>query len=264
MNKFNFDHPMYVHNLAQPEKFSAADAETIARSYKSSNALATASAFDVLNNNPYPHFGWSISQETVDKILEFNGNVDSIIEVGTFIGRGVLAFSSYLGRLDTPIITVDTYFGTLLIEAENRSDVLPFFNQHAVAALFVNRGLGSVTFPVRSSSRDFFRGFYYRGLQSSHIYLDASHEYLDTYEELSLAWECLSEGGVLAGDDYNWATVKAAVDRFCFERRLAYVVTKGANSDGIQALQWVIAPKDSTKRHDDMYHVVQIVNAAAG
>lgn len=59
---------------------------------------------------------------------------------------------------------------------------------------------------------------------------------------------------MLAGDDYNWPTVKAAVDRFCMEWRLVYTIHQGNSIDGITALQWVIAAKNSRSRHDDDFH----------
>ena len=46
------------------------------------------------------------------------------------------------------------------------------------------------------------------------IYLDSAHEPDETYLELTKAWELLSNGGILMGDDWNWDNVRNDVLRF--------------------------------------------------
>lgn len=259
MNRFDFDHPMYVHTLAEPPTAGVPTPDELRRVYPASVDLATDAGREVVAAVAYPDVSWSISADTLDAMRRAGPDFRLFVEVGTFIGQGVLAVRDYFAAhgIDCPVLTVDTYAGTLLIAleaVEKRHGFIRYFERAAVAALFADRGHGNTTFPVHATARDFFRKFYYLGLRASHIYLDASHEYLDTFEELRLAWECVADGGVLAGDDYNWATVKVAVDRFCFEKRLAFSVHPGRARDGIAALQWVIAAKTGGPRHDDHLH----------
>jgi hypothetical protein len=267
---------MYVHMLMEPLTRMVPAMPELKKNYPSSAnifakakldfPLAVDAAREVIETEPYPPPTWSVTTETLEAMRRATPGFKLFVEIGTFIGRGVLAVHDYFAahNITCPILTTDTYGGTLqhipqpqLVgddANERRPGFIRYFDRLVMATFFTRRGLGDLTFPVQAGSRDFFRKFYYRGLCASHIYLDSSHEYLDTYEEMRLAWECLEEGGVLAGDDYNWPTVKAAVDRFCFERRLAYSICRGNTINGITALQWVIAAKNSRERHDDHFH----------
>jgi hypothetical protein len=263
MNRFDLDHPMYVHAIMEPPGHALPTPDALRKTFPASIDLTTEAARHVIETEKYRDWSWSISAETLETIQKTAPDFKLFIEIGTFIGQGVLAIGEFFATngIHCPILTVDTYAGTLLIGV-NMSvphGYFRYFDRSVLATLFTRRGLGEVTFPVQATARDFFRKFYYLGMLASHIYLDASHEYLDTYEEMRLAWECLEEGGVLAGDDYNWPTVKAAVDRFCHERRLAYSICQGRTNEGVTALQWVIAAKNSRARYDDSSHVTRAV-----
>jgi Methyltransferase domain len=276
MNRFDLDHPMYVHMIREPLSRGVPSFEHLRRIYptsadivakaKQDSPRSIQAALDVIEHEPYPPPTWQITTETLDAIRRAGPYFKLFLEIGTFIGRGVLALHNYFAAfgLRCPIVTTDSYGGTLQhipqpkllgdAESETRPGFIRYFDRVVLATFLAKQGLGETSFPVQASSRDFFRKFYYLGMQASHIYLDSSHEYLDTYEELRLAWECLEEGGVLAGDDYNWPTVKAAVDRFCAERRLSLKICRGNTIGDITALQWVIAAKNSRERHDDHFH----------
>jgi hypothetical protein len=56
------------------------------------------------------------------------------------------------------------------------------------------------------------------------IYIDGDHSEEAVREDLSLAWDLVKSGGIIAGDDYRWRDsdgsepVRAAVERFCRAR----------------------------------------------
>lgn len=52
------------------------------------------------------------------------------------------------------------------------------------------------------------------------IFLDGDHTFETVRKELSGFWTKVNEGGVLAGDDYDWPEVKKAVDEFANEKKL--------------------------------------------
>jgi predicted O-methyltransferase YrrM len=52
------------------------------------------------------------------------------------------------------------------------------------------------------------------------IFLDGDHTFETVKNELSGFWTKVNEGGVLAGDDYDWPEVKKAVDEFANEKKL--------------------------------------------
>jgi hypothetical protein len=52
------------------------------------------------------------------------------------------------------------------------------------------------------------------------IFLDGDHTFETVRKELSGFWTKVNQGGVLAGDDYDWPEVKKAVDEFANEKKL--------------------------------------------
>ncbi len=52
------------------------------------------------------------------------------------------------------------------------------------------------------------------------IFLDGDHTFETVRKELHGFWTKVNEGGVLAGDDYDWPEVRRAVDEFANEKNL--------------------------------------------
>lgn len=82
----------------------------------------------------------------------------------------------------------------------------------------VEAGHADVIVPVVATSlvgMKVFRGLHNEGRVPTLpqvIYLDSAHEPDETFFELKIAWEILSPGGVLFGDDFGW--VRGDVTRF--------------------------------------------------
>ncbi len=51
-------------------------------------------------------------------------------------------------------------------------------------------------------------------LLPNYIYLDSAHEKDETFIELYLCWNCLTNNGVLFGDDWDWDAVREDVIKF--------------------------------------------------
>src|SRR5919202_1809097 len=119
MNKFDLDHPMYVHSVMEPPAFAVPTRAKLREAYPASADLFEAAAREILETEHYPQATWSISNETLDTMRRFAPDFKLFVEIGTFIGHGVLAIREYCDTNDIrcPILTVDTYAGTLLIGA---------------------------------------------------------------------------------------------------------------------------------------------------
>ena len=52
------------------------------------------------------------------------------------------------------------------------------------------------------------------------IYLDSAHEQGETLIELALYWNILRPGGVLFGDDWDWASVRCDVKKFSYVKNI--------------------------------------------
>jgi hypothetical protein len=53
------------------------------------------------------------------------------------------------------------------------------------------------------------------------VYIDGDHAPAAVAADLTGAWRAVRSGGVIAGDDYDWAEVQGAVDAFCAARGVA-------------------------------------------
>jgi hypothetical protein len=60
------------------------------------------------------------------------------------------------------------------------------------------------------------------------IFVDASHEYQDVLKDLSLWRPKVKSGGIFAGHDYDWSSVRQAVHDFAQKNQLQVVPTSRA------------------------------------
>jgi predicted O-methyltransferase YrrM len=80
--------------------------------------------------------------------------------------------------------------------------------------------LESVIIPFPNTSITAYKWLKRLGVRADFIYIDGSHEPEEVWLDLKNYFRLLTPGGVLAGDDYKWAGVQSAVQRFCRENRL--------------------------------------------
>lgn len=52
------------------------------------------------------------------------------------------------------------------------------------------------------------------------VFLDGDHTFITVLKELELYWPKVKKGGMIAGDDYTWESVKQAVDKFSKDKML--------------------------------------------
>ena len=70
---------------------------------------------------------------------------------------------------------------------------------------------------IRSKSTDWINS---QSEKFDLIFLDGDHTFDTVKKELAGFWSAVNEGGILAGDDYDWPEVKKAVDEFAIEKKL--------------------------------------------
>lgn len=56
------------------------------------------------------------------------------------------------------------------------------------------------------------------------VFIDADHSYGEVQQDLLYSWEIVKDGGYICGDDVNSNSVYNAVNEFCIERDLSYLV----------------------------------------
>ena len=65
----------------------------------------------------------------------------------------------------------------------------------------------------------------------NYIYLDSAHEKDETFIELSLCWNCLTDNGILFGDDWNWVPVREDVIKF------SNIIKNNINYENLKKIQ---------------------------
>jgi hypothetical protein len=154
----------------------------------------------------------------------------TIIEVGSWKGKSASALATIVKELDfevANIVCIDTWLGaaefwTWGLDDKTRGLALNKVNGYpSVYYTFVKNmkalGHDDIVAPLPLSSNEAFKVLRHHNIKADVIYVDASHEFEAVTQDMANAWEVLSSGGLLIGDDYNntdWPGVVSAVNNF--------------------------------------------------
>jgi predicted O-methyltransferase YrrM len=86
---------------------------------------------------------------------------------------------------------------------------------------FLTEEFGDRAVTVRGWSPDIASAFDNKSLDF--VYIDAEHTYEAVKADLPAWWAKIKHGGILAGHDYGWETVRKAVDEFVAEYNMRLV-----------------------------------------
>ena len=167
-----------------------------------------------------------------------------ILEIGSWKGRSAINMARHARDkgLDCEVVCVDTWLGSSEHWLREKPEWYEWLQikfgrpqlYNTFLANVVRAGLqNSITpFPCTSETASVVLiklGFYF-----DICYVDAAHEYDAVKRDLAAVWPLCREPGVLIGDDYDWDSVKRAVDEFAREMGVAvrkdaekYVIVKG-------------------------------------
>jgi predicted O-methyltransferase YrrM len=134
------------------------------------------------------------------------------VEIGAFKGRSTCYLAERIREtgLDIRFDVVDTFAGDPDV---GYADLWPDFATNLARA-----GVLSLITAHRCESVAAAEAFEDRSLDF--IFLDARHTFDAVCQDLSAWWPKLRPGGLLAGHDYAWSGVRAAVDAFASEHGL--------------------------------------------
>ena len=165
---------------------------------------------------PEKWHGWFNNQKQLDKLFS-KIKPKVVIELGSFLGLS----TSYMGKKlkdEGKIYAIDHWMGS--IEHQGRPDV-----DHLLPSLFeqflsnmVHQNLQGTVLPLKMTTVE-ASSLFHSG-QADLIYVDASHDEESVYLDLTLYYPLLRKGGYLCGDDWSWASVRKAVERFAKDKRL--------------------------------------------
>lgn len=166
--------------------------------------------------------GWASEGPVFNKLIE-EIKPELIVEVGTWKGASAvnIARLASANNPEAKVVCVDTWLGSPEFW-DDKSDPLRYGSMNfkngypQVYYTFLNNvvslGLSDVIIPFPTTSFVASQWFKTKNIKSDLIYIDATHEYEEVKLDIQCWFSVLKDGGVLFGDDYNWAGVKKAVD----------------------------------------------------
>lgn len=168
-----------------------------------------------------------------------------IIEVGTWKGASAIAMAEAAVKeeLPTKILCIDTWLGALEFRMDHddperfralecRHGYPQVYYRFLANVCHTGHQNRIVPFPLDSASAAWW--LLSHGVTADLIYIDASHEEEAVYQDLLDYRELLSPGGKIFGDDWDWASVRAAVSAFAKDNKL----TVAQYHD-----KWILGPK---------------------
>ncbi len=164
-----------------------------------------------VNDLPFDGDGWFINQKSLQKCFQEKQDIQTIIEVGSWLG----ASTRYLAELlpaEGKLYAIDTWLGSW-----SGSQAIFFQNDPRVQyayQLFLSNikhaNLAHKIIPIRMFSLEAARAL---NVQADLIYIDACHEEESVYNDLLAWYPHLNKNGILCGDDWYWESVRNGVNR---------------------------------------------------
>lgn len=162
--------------------------------------------------------GWNSEGPIFDLVLT-EAQPKLIIEVGTWKGRSAINMA---WLCDADILCIDTWLGSAEVFLdEDRMQLDSLKRKHGWPQLYytfasnvVRHGLQERICPLALPSTVAAEVLRAKGIKADVVYLDGSHAERDVKRDLEDYWPLVRDGGVLFGDDYNWRSVRSAVDEF--------------------------------------------------
>jgi predicted O-methyltransferase YrrM len=166
--------------------------------------------YDSINLLPFDPQGWFVNADPLVEICE-TLQPEIVIEVGSWLGASTRFIAQIMPK-EGKLYAVDTWLGS--DEETHKKD--PRLNRiyQIFLSNVVHAGLQEKIIPVRMTSMEAAEAL---NIKADLIYIDASHKTQDVYNDI-IAWsKHLNSDGVICGDDWNWKSVRIAVNKASIE-----------------------------------------------
>jgi hypothetical protein len=169
--------------------------------------------------------GWNHEDILFEKLIE-EIRPELIVEVGSWLGGSAITMCNAIRKLDlqSKICCVDTWLGSIEFWLDKNDPIryksLNLKNgypscYYQFLSNIKRLALEDLVIPFPQSSSIAARWFEINQIHPQLIYLDASHETKDVLNDLENWFDILDFNGILFGDDWNWSSVREAVQYFC-------------------------------------------------
>lgn len=160
-----------------------------------------------INPLPYDAHGWFFNREQLDEVFAEN-RIKSVIELGSWAGRSTIYFGNKVGR-GGKVFAIDTWRGTSDCTEQNTDPRLGYLFQLFLSNM-KGAGVDDVVVPFRMSTDEAAAAL---NITADLIYVDGDHSTEQVFLDIQNWLPHLNEGGVMCGDDWEWPTVREAVER---------------------------------------------------
>ena len=165
------------------------------------NDLEPYNSIDIL---PFDAHGWFFNAEQLQTC--FNEKpIFTVIEVGSWLGCSTRFIASSL-KEGGKVYAVDTWLGS---SEHVKSPRLPHLFQQFLSNV-IHAKLTDKIVPIRMTSLEAAEAL---NVKADLIYIDASHDTKSVVEDILAWYPHLNEDGIMCGDDWKWASVRAAVNQ---------------------------------------------------
>jgi len=202
----------------------------------------------IFPENPYNGFdfqkypedlqGWNGRHKVFAQIIsEVKPKV--IIEVGVWKGQSTIHMTEIAKKINPKVIliAIDTFLGSPEHWKPKHPNNFQQFLKlkfgypqlyYQFLANVMRKGLENNIIPLPQTSTNAAIILKTLGIKGDLIHIDAGHDFENVYSDLVKYWDLLTEEGVLIGDDFApvWPGVQRAVQCFCSERKLKFIVEK--------------------------------------
>jgi predicted O-methyltransferase YrrM len=139
-----------------------------------------------------------------------------VVELGSWLGNSAIFLAKNIDAHAT-VYAVDHWLGSEEHQTGGFQAMLPTLYRQFLSNV-KNVGLTHKIVPVRMSTIEAAR----LDIKPDMVYVDASHDAESVYQDIMAWYPKLNSGGVMCGDDFNWASVEQGVRRAA--RELGQVV----------------------------------------
>lgn len=165
---------------------------------------------------PYNPKGWYANASQLETLIKVK-RVETIIEVGSWLGKSTIHMASCLPQ-QGKVYAVDHWMGS----AEHQPGMFAwspevFMLYEYFLSNVIQAGLAHKIIPIRMESLEAAKQL---TITVDLIYIDAAHDTASVYADLVAWYPHVKKEGVFCGDDWNWPTVREAVEIFAKERNL--------------------------------------------
>ncbi|WP_406700945.1 class I SAM-dependent methyltransferase [Singulisphaera sp. Ch08] len=157
------------------------------------------------------------TQQVLETTIPENARI--LVEVGSFIGRSTRFLVDFAPT--AIVIAIDHWQGSSeMADDPEVVAMLPRLYETFLAECWLYRDR---VVPVRRSSVEGLREVAEAGLRPDLIFIDADHSYQAVHTDLSVALDLFPQARIV-GDDWDWESVRRAVQSVCRERTLQFEV----------------------------------------